>query len=315
MFNGVLATVTVTNSTISGNSATGLGGGIYDFIGTTNVINSTISGNTSGSSGGGMYSQGGSVQVTNSTITGNTGLGTGGFGNYYAAGTFRNSIVSGNVNSFNGSPSDVGGTPTITVGADNLVGGNALLGPLQNNGGPTETHALLPGSPAIDAGTNAFAVDAGGSPLTTDQRGAGFDRITGGTVDIGAYEVNAPAVTPVDVDVKPGNAKNKVNAKSNGVIPVAILTDGDFDASTVDGSTVQLAGVDADHYALEDVDNDGDLDLILHFRTQDVLAALGLDLDSGDEVDVDATLTGETVDEVMIEGIDTIHFFLKGKKK
>src|SRR5208337_519192 len=75
----------------------------------------------------------------------------------------------------------------------NLVGTtadplNPMLGPLANNGGPTQTMALLPGSPAIDAGSVALAVDASGNSLTTDQRGAGFPRIMGGTVDIGAYE-------------------------------------------------------------------------------------------------------------------------------
>ena len=58
----------------------------------------------------------------------------------------------------------------------------------KDNGGPTQTHALLPGSPAIDSGDNALAVDANGSPLINDQRGLAFDRIFGGTVDIGAFE-------------------------------------------------------------------------------------------------------------------------------
>jgi hypothetical protein len=56
------------------------------------------------------------------------------------------------------------------------------------NGGPTKTHALVTNSPAINAGSNALAVDADGNPLTTDQRGAGSPRIRGGTVDIGAFE-------------------------------------------------------------------------------------------------------------------------------
>ena len=68
-----------------------------------------------------------------------------------------------------------------------------LLGALANNGGPTQTHALLPGSPAIDSGSNALAVDQNGIPLSTDQRGAGFDRIQNNgsgvsRVDIGAFE-------------------------------------------------------------------------------------------------------------------------------
>ncbi len=55
--------------------------------------------------------------------------------------------------------------------------------------------------------------------------------------------------------------------------------------------------------------------MILHFRTQDVLDGLGLSLESGDSVTVDAELTGETIDEVMIQGIDSINFFITGKGK
>jgi hypothetical protein len=62
------------------------------------------------------------------------------------------------------------------------------LGPLQYNGGPTQTHALLGGSPAINGGNNAFAVDADGNPLPYDQRGQGFAWIVGPAVDIGAFE-------------------------------------------------------------------------------------------------------------------------------
>ncbi|GFE68524.1 hypothetical protein CFPU101_11340 [Chroococcus sp. FPU101] len=75
---------------------------------------------------------------------------------------------------------------------DPTLSGNPNLGPLQDNGGPTFTQALLPGSIAIDAGSNA-AIPPG---ITTDQRGAGFSRIVNGTVDIGAYEAS-PNVPPV----------------------------------------------------------------------------------------------------------------------
>ena len=72
----------------------------------------------------------------------------------------------------------------------NIVGEDALLGPLANNGGPTRTHALLAGSPAIDSGDNDLAVNQSGDPLADDQRGF-FDRVENGTVDMGAYEVGA----------------------------------------------------------------------------------------------------------------------------
>ena len=65
--------------------------------------------------------------------------------------------------------------------ASDLLNVNPQLGPLQNNGGPTQTMALLPGSPAINAGDNTNAP-------AYDQRGAGFPRIVGGTIDIGAFE-------------------------------------------------------------------------------------------------------------------------------
>src|SRR5690606_31272205 len=65
---------------------------------------------------------------------------------------------------------------------------------LADNGGPTLTHALLDGSVAIDAGDDAAAVDSAGNPLTTDQRGDGFDRMIGYGVDIGAFEVQTVAI-------------------------------------------------------------------------------------------------------------------------
>ena len=68
------------------------------------------------------------------------------------------------------------------------MGVNALVGTLGNYGGPTQTIPLLPGSPAIDAGSVVLAVDANDIPLTTDQRGAGFPRVINEAVDIGAFE-------------------------------------------------------------------------------------------------------------------------------
>lgn len=140
-----------------------------------------------------------------------------------------------------------------------------------------------------------------------------IDKDGGATTSAASYTIEV--IQRVDIDVKPGNAKNKVNAKSQGVIPVAIYTTADFDATTIVGSSVQLAGVDADHFALEDVDGDGDLDMILHFDAQAVISALGVDLNSGESVSVEAELTGETIDNVFIQGFDTIEFFQPGKGK
>ena len=168
------ASVSLLGSTISGSS-----GGLVSINAT--VTNSTFSGNTIAISGG-------TVSLYDSTISG----GNAGIANTTL--TIGNSILYGNV-------TDVGSGNTVTDSGHNLIGSggglfvngsngdmvgtNPNLGSLANNGGPTLTYALLAGSPAIDAGNNTI-VPAG---TTTDQRGTGFDRISGGTVDIGAFEV------------------------------------------------------------------------------------------------------------------------------
>jgi Big-like domain-containing protein len=123
------------------------------------------------------------------------------------------------------------------------------LGSLANNGGPTMTHALLEGSPARDKGNNAFAVDANGNALQFDQRGIGFPRIAGGTVDIGAFEVQslpdttAPKVTNTTVvpaagatSVAPGVNVTATFTEAMDASPTA--TDGD--PSTINGNTFKL---------------------------------------------------------------------------
>ncbi|HKH35611.1 MAG TPA: choice-of-anchor Q domain-containing protein, partial [Rubrobacter sp.] len=95
---------------------------------------------------------------------------------------------------------------------NSLSGVDPMLGPLADNGGPTETHALLEGSPAINKGNNAFAVDPDGNPLQFDQRGQGFARIVGGSVDIGAFEVQGIGSEPPPT----GTPANKQECKKGG---------------------------------------------------------------------------------------------------
>jgi hypothetical protein len=105
-----------------------------------------------------------------------------------------------------------------------------------------------------------------------------------------------PAIQ-VAVDIKPGSYPNSINLRSRGVVPVAVLTTGGFDASTVDPGTVQFADAHPLRWVMEDVDHDGDMDLLFHFRMQE----LNLDMNS-----TEATLTGMTFDETPIQGTDTV---------
>ncbi len=183
--NGSNGTLTVTNSTIADNSA-GNGGGIYNDEGTLTVCNSTIAENSAGYIGGGLSGEG-ITTLDNTLIALNT----------TSAGTPDDIYIYGGVSSTSAyNLIGIGGSGGLVNGVNgNLVGiANPGLDPngLQNNGGPTQTIALLPGSPAIDTGSNALAVDpTTGLPLITDQRGTGFARIVGKAVDIGAYEFGA----------------------------------------------------------------------------------------------------------------------------
>ena len=119
------------------------------------------------------------------------------------------------------------------------------------------------------------------------------------------YATAAPPVVEVDIDIKPGSDPNSINLKSKGVMPVGVLTTDDFDASTVDPDTVFFAGASPVRWTLEDVDSDGDLDLLFHFKTQELL-----DLDGNS---TEATLTGETFDGTPIQGTDAVNIVPKGK--
>ena len=197
---------TVTYCTFTGNSV-GSEGGAIDNHGTATVSDSTLTGNTSVSRGGGINDSV-SLVVTNCTITGNRASSSSGIGggiddsspakvyncivagNFIGAapGTTANDIIGTVDSSSSGNLIGTGGSGGMTNGAGgNQVGVTSLgLGALANNGGPTQTMALLTGSPAIDHGNNSF-VTAG----VTDQRG--LTRIVNGTVDIGAFEVQASA--------------------------------------------------------------------------------------------------------------------------
>lgn len=171
-------TVNITNSTVTLNQASYYGGGIANY-GTANVTNSTIFGNYSaGFYGDGIFSSGGATTTVTSSI-----IADGVNGNRDISGPF----ISGGNNLVEAANYGTGFTNGVM---GDLVGIDPNLDGLGDNGGPTRTVALLPGSPAIDAGSNP-------NGLTTDQRGAGFARVFGSSADIGAFEVQ-PVTPPVD---------------------------------------------------------------------------------------------------------------------
>ncbi|MGH8103834.1 MAG: choice-of-anchor Q domain-containing protein, partial [bacterium] len=199
--------LTITNTTISGNSANGPGGGILTR-GPTTILNSTISGNSSTGAGsfigGGIYVIGGTTTVVHSTIANNAAVVSGGGIEVVAGATLnlKNSIVanSTSASNCNGAITSQGrnlssDTSCNLSGTGDLNATDPNLGALANNGGPTQTHALNTGSPAIDAVPTASCTNASGQPLATDQRGQA--RPFGPACDIGAFEGGtAPLPTP-----------------------------------------------------------------------------------------------------------------------
>ena len=207
-YGGVFAAsgdLSIVNSTISGNLAkTGTGGGIYgDSLDDLSIVNSTISGNSANAgTGGGIYNYNSPLRVANSTIAGNS---AGSGGGIYNEGSLGASVVEisntildagasgenifnngGTVTSlgYNLSSDDAGGYLT---GPGDQINTDPLVGPLQNNGGPTFTHALLSGSPAIDEGDPNFT-----PPPDDDQRGCPFIRVFNGRIDVGSFESQPP---------------------------------------------------------------------------------------------------------------------------
>ena len=181
------ATVDIINSTIANNRGRA-GSGVLTG-GTVNITNSTVANNSGGLNSGGIQNFG-TVTVTSSILADNFGTGPSGVvGDVSGDGEFisgGNNLVSngddaeGFVDGINGDIVGSNGDDFSNPQTDLLI--DARLGELQDNGGTTETIALLDDSPAIDAGSNP-------NNLSTDQRGEGFDRTVGGGTDIGAFEV------------------------------------------------------------------------------------------------------------------------------
>jgi len=190
------AMLTVTNSTFSGNSAN-FGGGIENINGTLTIANSTFSGNSANNFGGGIYNNG-TTTAMNSTFSGNSAINLG--GGIYNGNTLTitNTIIANNtsgddctgtnaVTSINNLIEDPTSACGLTDGVNgNIIGSDPNLGLLANNGGLTQTFALLTSSPAIDNGDATTC----SNPLVSGKDQRSVTRPQGIACDIGAYEFN-----------------------------------------------------------------------------------------------------------------------------
>ena len=249
------ATLTVGASLLHSNSASASGGGIYNNgeasgTGAVQIVNSTLSGNLASGNGGGIYNDGLSsgkvtLLVRASTLSGNSAGGGNGSGIFNNGGGGTASVelgstilkagaVGANIANLSGTVSSDGynlasdGGGGFLTGTADQINIDPMLGPLQDNGGPTFTQALLPGSPAIDKGANL-------SGYPTDQRG--FPRMLdrpcianapgGDGTDIGAFEVQLPcpvAVSLGNVGVVLNQFGFAINGGSNQVVVVEAST-------------------------------------------------------------------------------------------
>jgi hypothetical protein len=228
--------VLIDSSTISGNTAGTNGGGIYFYNvdDPVTIVNSTISGNSAGDAGGGIYFYGVSegATISFSTIANNSALYGGNLVNNGNAVTIGNSIIADGT-----APTDpdlAGGEYTINYslietpgdaafsGTGNITGVDPQLGPLQNNGGPTQTQLPAPTSPVIDAGDPAFV-----KPPAFDQRGQ--DRLSGTRVDMGAVEVQGGLIQ--------FSSATYTVAENGGSVTISISRTGGTDPATVQFTT------------------------------------------------------------------------------
>ncbi|GHA20591.1 hypothetical protein GCM10008090_33120 [Arenicella chitinivorans] len=248
------ASVSISNSTLSGNSARFYGGGLHaQDSASVSISNSTLSGNSAHSRGGGLYAEySASVSIINSTLSGNSAVFGGGglVATDTASVSINNSIVA------NSAGDACDGIGIIAIATDSIVDDTScrgatvadpLLEPLADNGGPTLTHALLSGSPAINPGSSV-------NPTSTDQRG--FAAV--GTRDVGAFEAQQLSVS-VSPDVMPENGGASTGTVTRSVLidrPLEVnLASSDLSSAMVPTSVVIPAGEASATFAISAVDD------------------------------------------------------------
>jgi fibronectin-binding autotransporter adhesin len=282
------ATVTITNSTFSGNYAA-YGGGINNSAGRLTVTNSTFSGNSASVGGGLLNDGGGMVTVTNSTFSGNFGNNGGGIYSGATA-TVTNSTFSGNngtaiesggtatvkntllanseqgpapipVGNCNGTfisdgynLSDDASCSSFFTAAGDLNNTPAGLDPggLKNNGGPTQTIAILPSSPAFNAiplSPTNYCTDMAGNPVTTDQRGVSRPQVS--ACSIGAFEYSSDDDSAL-AEISGGNAFSGNQTVNGSVSATSFFGSG---AGLTGVNAVTLGGIAAGSYARLDISN------------------------------------------------------------
>jgi hypothetical protein len=343
MHNQTNSSPTVTNCTFTGNTAV-LAGAMWNDGGSPTVTGGRFTGNEAGW-GGGMYNLNSSnMTVANCTFSGNSAgnLG-GGMFNVNSSPTASNCILWGD------SPSEIlnaASAPVVTY--SDVQGGQPGTGNIDADpqfvDPDNADFRLQPGSPCIDAGDNTavpedVTTDLDGNPRFVDDPGTadtGYGEPP--IVDRGAYESQPPELV-VALDIKPGSCPNSFNRNSHGVLPIALVGTDSFDVSQVDLDSIRLRrkdgapgevapnfGPPGPHPTIEDVAApfagpeqcdcheltvDGIPDLMVHFRTDDVVANLDLNsFPSGALVPL--TVTGNTLDGSEFEVDDCVRLVPPG---